>query len=185
MGAYRPHLGSRKNRLDKPDINVFVNWWDVCMYHWHLDYPSRGCLEKTIWKWVAEQKSLRSRGLDDRCGPSPIVSTRLCLHWSTTASLHFHLFWCSLLWLVCSVQWLLVVLLFVCWVIWNKKTLSKLGYSVGLQTWMWRHIVTSQTVYPVTMTNIRHCSILELGRVAYNQAVAPVITRPLHATELE
>ena len=36
------------------------------MYHWHLDYPSKGCLEKTIFQWVAEQKSLRSPGLYDR-----------------------------------------------------------------------------------------------------------------------
>jgi len=41
--------------------------------------------------------------------------------------------------------------------------------------------VTS-SVYPVKMTNIRHCSILEFGRGASNQAVAPGITRPLHAT---
>ena len=36
--------------------------------------------------------------------------------------------------------------------------------------------------FPVTMTTIRHCSILEFGRGASNQAVAPGITRPLHAT---
>jgi len=39
-------------------------------------------------------------------------------------------------------------------------------------------------IYPVTMTTISHCSILEFGRGAYNQAVAPGITRPLHATNL-
>jgi len=38
------------------------------------------------------------------------------------------------------------------------------------------------SVYPVTMTTPRHCSKLEFGRGAYNQAVAPNITRPLHAT---
>jgi len=33
------------------------------------------------------------------------------------------------------------------------------------------------------MTTTCHCSILEFGRGAYNQAVAPGITRPLHATD--
>jgi len=33
------------------------------MYHGHLDYPSRGRLEKMFLKWVAEQKSLRSPAL--------------------------------------------------------------------------------------------------------------------------
>jgi len=33
------------------------------------------------------------------------------------------------------------------------------------------------------MTTIRHCSILEFGRGASNQVVAPGITRPLHAAE--
>jgi len=41
----------------------------------------------------------------------------------------------------------------------------------------------TNNVYPVTMTTIRHCSILGFGRGASNQAVAPGITRPLHATE--
>jgi len=40
----------------------------------------------------------------------------------------------------------------------------------------------AKRVYPVTMTTIRHCSILEFDRGASNQAVAPGITRPLHAT---
>jgi len=42
----------------------------------------------------------------------------------------------------------------------------------------------TNSVYPVTMTTIglRHCSILEFGRGASNQAVALGITRPLHAT---
>jgi len=40
----------------------------------------------------------------------------------------------------------------------------------------------TNSVYPVTMTTIRHCSILEFGRGASNQAVDPGITRPLHAT---
>jgi len=34
-------------------------------------------------------------------------------------------------------------------------------------------------VYPVTMSTIRYCSILEFGRGASNQAVAPGITTPL------
>jgi len=33
------------------------------MYHWHLDYPSRGRLEKTFSNGVAEQKRLRSPNL--------------------------------------------------------------------------------------------------------------------------
>ena len=40
----------------------------------------------------------------------------------------------------------------------------------------------ANSVYLVAMTTIRCCSILEFGRGAYNQAVAPHITRPLHAT---
>jgi len=32
------------------------------------------------------------------------------------------------------------------------------------------------------MTLARHCSIIEFGRGTSNQAVAPGITRPLHAT---
>jgi len=40
----------------------------------------------------------------------------------------------------------------------------------------------TNSVYPITMTTIRHCSILEFGRGSSNQAVAPGITRPLHAT---
>jgi len=42
---------------------------------------------------------------------------------------------------------------------------NKLRQNVGLQTWIWRHIVTSQnSIYPVTMTTIRHCSIPEFRR---------------------
>ena len=37
-------------------------------------------------------------------------------------------------------------------------------------------------VYPATMTTVRHCSILEFGRGASHEAVAPGITRPLHGT---
>jgi len=40
----------------------------------------------------------------------------------------------------------------------------------------------TNNVYPVTMTNIHHCSILEFGRTASNQAVASGITRPLQTT---
>jgi len=43
------------------------------------------------------------------------------------------------------------------------------------------HDVTNN-VYSVTMTTIHHYSVLEFGRVASKQAVAPGITRPLHAT---
>ena len=46
--------------------------------------------------------------------------------------------------------------------------------------------MASQRAYiHVTMPTIRHCLILEFGRGAYNQAVAPGITRPLHATNQE
>jgi len=38
-------------------------------------------------------------------------------------------------------------------------------------------------VYSVTKTTILHCYILEFGRGASNQAVAPSTTRPLHATD--
>jgi len=37
-------------------------------------------------------------------------------------------------------------------------------------------------VYPVKMTNIHHCSILEFGKGPTNQAVAPGIIIPRHAT---
>jgi len=42
----------------------------------------------------------------------------------------------------------------------------------------------TNSVYPVTITTIglSHC-LLEVGRGASNQAVAPGITRPLHVTE--
>jgi len=40
----------------------------------------------------------------------------------------------------------------------------------------------TNSVCPVTKTTIRHCSTLVVVRGAYNQAVAPGITRPLHAT---
>jgi len=44
----------------------------------------------------------------------------------------------------------------------------------------------TNNVYPVTMTTIglRHCSILQFGRGASNQAVAPGIAGPLHVTDL-
>ena len=41
----------------------------------------------------------------------------------------------------------------------------------------------THSVYLVTMTTTCHCSLLELERGASNQAVAPGITRPLHATD--
>jgi len=47
---------------------------------------------------------------------------------------------------------------------------------------MTSHCNVTNSVYPVTMTTIHHCSILEFGRGASNQAIAPGITRPLHAT---
>ena len=42
----------------------------------------------------------------------------------------------------------------------------------------------TKSVYPVTMTTIRHCSILGFGRGHTIKQVAPGITRPLHATAL-
>jgi len=35
----------------------------------------------------------------------------------------------------------------------------------------------TNSAHPVTRTTIHHCSILEFGREAYNQAVAPGITK--------
>ena len=43
----------------------------------------------------------------------------------------------------------------------------------------------TNSVYPVTMTTICHCSILEFVKGASNQAVAPGITTPLHATGMK
>ena len=40
----------------------------------------------------------------------------------------------------------------------------------------------TNSVCPVTKTTICHCPTLALGRGAYNQADAPGISRPLHAT---
>jgi len=40
----------------------------------------------------------------------------------------------------------------------------------------------TNSVCPVTKITIRHCSTLAFVRGAYNHAVAPDITRPLHAT---
>jgi len=40
----------------------------------------------------------------------------------------------------------------------------------------------ANSVCPVTKTTIRHCSTLAFVRGAYYQAVAPGITRTLHAT---
>jgi len=42
----------------------------------------------------------------------------------------------------------------------------------------------TNSVYTVTMTTIRLCSILKFSCRAYNQAVVPDITRLLHATAL-
>jgi len=40
----------------------------------------------------------------------------------------------------------------------------------------------TNSLYAVKMTTIRHCSMLEFGKGAYNPKVVPGITRPLHAT---
>jgi len=53
--------------------------------------------------------------------------------------------------------------------------------------WFANMIITSDcdvtnSIRPVTMPNMRHCSMLQCGREAYNQGVAPGITTPLHAT---
>ena len=45
------------------------------MYHWHLDYSSRGLLEKTSKKWVAEQKRLRSPDVVDTVIAETITET--------------------------------------------------------------------------------------------------------------
>ena len=41
----------------------------------------------------------------------------------------------------------------------------------------------TKSVYPVTMTTVRHCSKLEFGRGHTIKQIAPGITRPLHATD--
>ena len=47
---------------------------------------------------------------------------------------------------------------------------------------MTSHYDVTNSLYPVIIWTIRHCSILEFDWGASNQAVAPGITRPLHAT---
>jgi len=42
----------------------------------------------------------------------------------------------------------------------------------------------TNSAYQVTICTIHDCSIREFCREAYHQAVAPGITRPLHATAL-
>ena len=42
----------------------------------------------------------------------------------------------------------------------------------------------TKDVHTITITTIGHCTILEFGKGAYNEAVAQGITRPLHATQL-
>ena len=59
-----------------------------------------------------------------------------------------------------------------------QQTSPKYWFA-NVNTTSYRDVTNS--VYPVTMTTIRHCSILEFGRGASNQAVALGITRPLHA----
>jgi len=63
--------------------------------------------------------------------------------------------------------------------------------STGQQTspkrWFANRNMTSccdvtNSVCPVRKTTMRHCSTLAFVRGAYNQAVTPGITRPLHAT---
>jgi len=41
--------------------------------------------------------------------------------------------------------------------------------------------MTSNSVYQMPMTTKRRRALLKFGRAAYNQTVAPDITRPLHA----
>jgi len=60
-----------------------------------------------------------------------------------------------------------------------QQTLPKLWFANVNVT---SHCGVTNSLYPVTMTVIRHCSILDFGRGAYNQKFAPGITRPLHAT---
>jgi len=56
-----------------------------------------------------------------------------------------------------------------------KTVVYKCKYAVTF----WHH---KQRISSNNDHHIRHCSILEFGRGASNQAVAPGITRPLHAT---
>jgi len=59
---------------------------------------------------------------------------------------------------------------------------NKLSQMLVANLNMTSYCNVTNSVYPVKMTTIRHCSILEFSRGASNQAVAPGITRPLHAT---
>jgi len=65
--------------------------------------------------------------------------------------------------------------------------ICKLCQQTSPKRWLANVKMTSycdvtNSVYPATMATIGHCSILEFGRGASNQAVAPGITRPLHTT---
>jgi len=60
-----------------------------------------------------------------------------------------------------------------------QQTLSK-GWFANVNMTSCYDVTNS--VCPVTMTTIRHCSILEIGMGASNQAVVPGITRLVHAT---
>jgi len=57
---------------------------------------------------------------------------------------------------------------------------NKLRQNIGLQTWIWRH------KQRISSNNDHHrpTPVLEFGGGTSNQAVAPGITRPLHATAL-
>jgi len=70
-----------------------------------------------------------------------------------------------------------------------SKIICKLCQQTSPKRWfanlnMMSPCDVTDSVYPVTTTTICHCLILEFGRGTYNQAVAPGITRPLHATEV-
>ena len=55
------------------------------MYHWHLDYPSRGRLGKTFLKWGRRTKSFRSPGLYNLHGACFVP----CLNWHIFSDLCF------------------------------------------------------------------------------------------------
>jgi len=63
---------------------------------------------------------------------------------------------------------------------WNNMHIVSTSFAKTLVSK--REYDVTNRVYPVTMTTIRHCSIPEFDRGAYNQAVAPGITRPLDVT---
>ena len=60
-----------------------------------------------------------------------------------------------------------------------QLTLTKRWFANGNMT---SYYDVTNSAYAVTITTICHCSMLEVGKGAYNQEVALGITRRLHTT---